>query len=77
MSVSEWLIKLREQTGLTRPQIGKMLGFRSESYIWMLENNQRIASLNTCIKIIRFAEDYANTKLTLDELMAPNTNPPA
>jgi transcriptional regulator with XRE-family HTH domain len=71
MSVSEWLVKLREQTGLTRPQIGKMLGFRSESYIWMLENNQREASLNTCRKIIMFARDYANTELTLDMLTKP------
>ncbi len=71
MSVPKYLAELRGKSGLTMYALGKKLGLKSPSHIWLLENKVIAPSVPTCMKIISFARQY-DMNLTLDMLLNEN-----
>lgn len=69
MSTSDLLIRLRENLGLSRPELSKLLGFKSTAYVWLLEKNLRHPSIATCKKIIKVARHNLFEEWTMDMLL--------
>lgn len=67
MGLTDYFELLRQKSGLTKHDLGKELGLKSRSHIWLLESGKRLPSFPTCYKIIEFAKKY-DVHLTLDML---------
>jgi hypothetical protein len=67
MSVSDYIILLLNKSGLSMYALGKELGLKSKSHVWLLKNGKNLPSIPTCFKIINFAKRY-DVHLTLDML---------
>lgn len=64
MDITRLLTEIRRRLNLSRPELSKQLGFKSLSYVWLLEEKQRKPSIAACKVIIKFARDRAGIGVT-------------
>lgn len=68
-NVIETIKLLKQHLGLSNPELSKMLGFKSDSHVWMIEAGHREPSFLFCRRLVKAARDYCMMELTIDMLM--------
>ena len=69
MNAAQILKEVRKKIGVSTPKFSAMLGYKSKSVVWLIENGHREPSILMCRRLIKIAHDKAGIELTMDQLL--------